>query len=161
MGFSIINHPFWGTPIVGTPHLSQSKINEIVGRVHCRSSLPASTLVCRFHHWAPLGVGRRPVWCRQRRGSPPPGRPGGRVLFNGLRCIKHRDCNWIYPTKWWLNGDESNRLGHFFEETWGLNYQVWMSSKSHVISRTKMIKTADSTKKEDTLLGGSSHLVTG
>ena len=37
LGFSIINHPFWGTPIFGTPHMNQSVERNIslkVLRVH-------------------------------------------------------------------------------------------------------------------------------
>ena len=30
IGFSIINHPFWGTPIFGNPHIAASGVSHTV-----------------------------------------------------------------------------------------------------------------------------------
>ena len=37
IGFSIINHPFWGTPIFGNTHMEESRV-ETPGRVSMEMS---------------------------------------------------------------------------------------------------------------------------
>ena len=66
IGFSIINHPFWGTPIFGNTHISIYRIgthNYHVRKIKCcKGALTAILKDSRFLVYSLYQNGRRPCW---------------------------------------------------------------------------------------------------
>ena len=76
IGFSIINHPFWGTPIFGNTHiLKVSQYQRFTcGRMHatqhsCRGFTCAKRQPMGWHYWGSVGDPKWKLGNMQRTGS--------------------------------------------------------------------------------------------
>ena len=123
IGFSIINHPFWGTPIFGNTHIVSSTTNQEWGILHVKknnSGLEVPMLLLGYGSWKihgheyPLNVFDASLWDRSE-----PQKTWRQAKRNMLQFANPSSTNSI---------EKCARQNRFiFPNFWGEKVQIYLS----------------------------------